>query len=89
MKPLENQTNVFGDPLQSCSMDSITGFFRTGCCDMVSQTENAENWIELKRVRERSEVAGLFWVHYASFWPATSINFVSGFVKFLDADPLS
>ena len=37
MKPLENQTNVFGDPLQSCSMDPVTGFFRTGCCDADSE----------------------------------------------------
>ena len=33
MQPLDNQTNVFGDPLQSCSLDPLTGFFRTGCCD--------------------------------------------------------
>ena len=37
MKPLENQTNVFGDPLQSCSLDPLTGFFRTGCCDADSK----------------------------------------------------
>ncbi len=37
MKLLENQTNVFGDPLQSCSTDPITGFFRTGCCDADSE----------------------------------------------------
>ena len=37
MKPLDNQTNVFGDPLQSCSMDPLTGFFRTGCCDADSE----------------------------------------------------
>ena len=37
MQPLENQTNVFGDPLQSCSMDPLTGFFRTGCCDADSE----------------------------------------------------
>ena len=37
VQPLENQTNVFGDPLQSCSMDPITGFFRTGCCDADSE----------------------------------------------------
>ena len=37
MQPLENQTNVFGDPLESCSMDPLTGFFRTGCCDADSE----------------------------------------------------
>lgn len=25
--------NVFGDPLQPCSMAPATGFFRNGCCD--------------------------------------------------------
>ena len=37
MKPLDNQTNVFGDALQSCSVDPLTGFFRTGCCDADSE----------------------------------------------------
>ncbi len=26
------QTNVLGGPLQSCSQDPLTGFFRDGCC---------------------------------------------------------
>lgn len=25
--------NVFGEPLQPCSMKPMTGFFRNGCCD--------------------------------------------------------
>ncbi len=25
--------NVFGEPLQSCSENPLTGFFRNGCCD--------------------------------------------------------
>lgn len=25
--------NVLGDPLQSCSLDPVTGFFRNGACD--------------------------------------------------------
>jgi uncharacterized protein (DUF2237 family) len=25
--------NVFGEPLQSCSEEPVTGFFRNGCCD--------------------------------------------------------
>ena len=37
MKPLDNQINVFGDALQSCSVDPLTGFFRTGCCDADSE----------------------------------------------------
>ena len=37
MQPLDSQTNVFGDPLQSCSMGPLTGLFRTGCCDADSE----------------------------------------------------
>ena len=25
--------NVLGEPLQDCSKDPVTGFYRTGCCD--------------------------------------------------------
>jgi len=25
--------NVFGEPLQACSINPMTGFFRNGCCD--------------------------------------------------------
>jgi uncharacterized protein len=25
--------NVLGEPLESCSSDPVTGFFRNGCCD--------------------------------------------------------
>ena len=25
--------NVFGDPLQACSLSPMTGFFRNGCCE--------------------------------------------------------
>jgi uncharacterized protein (DUF2237 family) len=25
--------NVLGEPLQSCSNDPVTGFFRDGCCN--------------------------------------------------------
>lgn len=25
--------NVFGEPLQLCSVDPVTGWYRTGCCD--------------------------------------------------------
>ena len=31
-RPLPSR-NVFGDPLQACSLDPMTGFFRNGCCD--------------------------------------------------------
>jgi uncharacterized protein len=30
--PLEEQRNVFGEPLQSCSERPLTGFYRSGCC---------------------------------------------------------
>ena len=29
--------NVFGEPLQACSMAPRTGFFRNGCCDTSAQ----------------------------------------------------
>lgn len=32
MNKIENQLNVFGEKLQHCSYDPITGFFRDGCC---------------------------------------------------------
>ena len=37
IQPSAQQINVFGDPLQSCSVDPLTGFFRTGCCDADSE----------------------------------------------------
>jgi len=27
------QHNVFGEPIEVCSLNPITGFFRTGCCE--------------------------------------------------------
>ena len=32
-RPESNQLNVLGKPLQPCSMDPLTGFYRTGCCE--------------------------------------------------------
>jgi uncharacterized protein (DUF2237 family) len=29
-----DQLNVFGEPLQSCCTDPMTGFYRTGCCEV-------------------------------------------------------
>ncbi|PCJ46397.1 MAG: hypothetical protein COA99_02785 [Moraxellaceae bacterium] len=29
--------NVFGEPLESCSEDPLTGFFRDGCCNTNDQ----------------------------------------------------
>lgn len=28
-----NSKNVFGEPLQTCSENPMTGFYRNGCCD--------------------------------------------------------
>jgi len=31
---LTGQLNVLGQPLQSCCTDPMTGFYRTGCCEV-------------------------------------------------------
>ena len=28
-----DQKNVFGEPLEPCSFDPLTGYYRTGCCE--------------------------------------------------------
>ena len=33
MSEASPQKNVLGGPLQACSFDPLTGFFRTGCCE--------------------------------------------------------
>lgn len=33
MSSPKNQTNVFGEPLNGCSDQPRTGFYRNGCCD--------------------------------------------------------
>lgn len=30
---IDESLNVFGEPLQSCSEDPLTGFYRDGCCN--------------------------------------------------------
>jgi uncharacterized protein len=32
MGAVETDLNVFGEPLQECGTDPVTGFFRDGCC---------------------------------------------------------
>lgn len=32
--PHEHARNVLGEPLQSCSEDPLTGFYRDGCCNV-------------------------------------------------------
>ncbi|TQV69675.1 DUF2237 domain-containing protein [Exilibacterium tricleocarpae] len=34
---IDESLNVFGEPLQSCSEEPMTGFFRDGCCNTNSQ----------------------------------------------------
>ena len=33
MAEIANSLNVLGGPLETCSTDPMTGFFRNGCCD--------------------------------------------------------
>lgn len=35
--PIHESINVLGEPLQECSRDPVTGFFRNGCCDTSPQ----------------------------------------------------
>jgi hypothetical protein len=30
---MSNHRNVFGEPLEECSLSPLTGFMRTGCCE--------------------------------------------------------
>lgn len=30
---MSEQLNVYGQPLKTCSLEPVTGFFRTGCCE--------------------------------------------------------
>ena len=31
---MKKQINVLGGPLEQCSLDPLTGFFRDGCCSL-------------------------------------------------------
>ena len=33
----EEQLNIFNEPLEPCSFDPVTGFFRSGCCETSEQ----------------------------------------------------
>ena len=37
MMQMDDSINVFGDPLQPCSLGPVTGFFRDGCCNTSEQ----------------------------------------------------
>ena len=30
---ISTQPNVLGEPLESCSLDPVTGWYRNGCCE--------------------------------------------------------
>ena len=34
---MDESLNVFGEPLESCSDDPVTGFYRDGCCNTGDQ----------------------------------------------------
>lgn len=34
---MDKSINVLGQPLQSCSLDPVTGFFRNGACDTCAE----------------------------------------------------
>ena len=34
---MDESLNVFGEPLESCGDDPVTGFFRDGCCNTSGQ----------------------------------------------------
>ena len=33
----DDQLNIFNEPLEACSFDPVTGFFRSGCCETSEQ----------------------------------------------------
>ena len=59
MTETEASVNVFGEPLETCSDDPMTGFFRDGCCntgndDVGSHTvcvEVTKEFLEFSRFR--------------------------------------
>ncbi len=56
---MDDSLNVFDEPLQACSQDPVTGFFRDGCCntsdeDFGSHTvcvEVSQDFLEYSRFR--------------------------------------
>ena len=55
----EQQRNVFGEPIETCSIRPMTGFYRTGCCetgpeDVGAHTvcvEVTEDFLQFSRAR--------------------------------------
>ncbi len=56
---MDDSLNVFGEPLESCSEDPLTGFFRDGCCNTSKQDGGShtvcavltEDFLEYSRTR--------------------------------------
>ena len=38
---LHDSLNVFGAPLEPCSVEPVTGFFRNGCCDTSDEDQGS------------------------------------------------
>jgi uncharacterized protein (DUF2237 family) len=59
MTDMDDSVNVFGEPLQACGEDPLTGYFRDGCCntsedDFGSHTvcvEVSQQFLEFSRFR--------------------------------------
>ncbi len=55
----DKSLNVFGEPLQPCSVEPVTGFFRDGCCNTSSEdygshtvcVEVSQTFLEYSRFR--------------------------------------
>ena len=56
---MDESTNVFGEPLEDCSNNPLTGFFRDGCCNTSEQdggshtvcVELTEEFLDFSRLR--------------------------------------
>jgi uncharacterized protein (DUF2237 family) len=47
---MDESVNVFGEPLETCSADPLTGFFRDGCCNTSGQDAGSHTvCVELTR----------------------------------------
>lgn len=51
MMPMDRSLNVFDEPLETCSDDPLTGFFRDGCCNTSGQ-DGGSHTVCVKLTRE-------------------------------------
>jgi len=48
--PMDESLNVFDEPLESCGVDPVTGFFRDGCCNTSNEDRGSHTvCVELTR----------------------------------------